>query len=337
MPQPKSPNGCIVWEGNSLVDNAPIVLILTGLERPSQNRKTGPMVQSFVIRQDIEPLEAVLTQKDSSVCDQCPLKRGTCYVDLRPINTIWRKYAAGEYPYISQQVLTHLKNRRKLLRITAYGEATVIPFEVWEKLFKWCKPGTGYTHRWQVCDTRWQKFLMASIETPAQAYQAWKLGWRTFRAILPEEPLLPGEILCKNYTHKWVTCEDCLLCNGTRKKAANIADPVHGLGWKLKNYEAVRGIKIIRSRDSCFPDFKEVDAYEFKIWQWIVDTLLRLIVARRGCLRDGWNEQVAQDFIRTPYYRRFHFDYASAYLRNQDPLETAYTVLEKIEAEGWIP
>ena len=52
----KNPNGYIIYEGASLLDGKPIVAIaLTG---KSTNTKTGAMIQTFIIRSDIDPLTA---------------------------------------------------------------------------------------------------------------------------------------------------------------------------------------------------------------------------------------------------------------------------------------
>ena len=68
-----------VWRGNSPIDNEPIVLIATGLSRSqskqSKNRKTGPMVQTHILRQDMRPIEAVNTGADVSICGDCPLRQ----------------------------------------------------------------------------------------------------------------------------------------------------------------------------------------------------------------------------------------------------------------------
>jgi hypothetical protein len=175
------------------------------------------------------------------------------------------------------------------------------------------------------------------VETPAQAIRAQQMGWRTFRIILPEEPLLPNEILCKHVVREWVTCEDCRLCNGAKNKAANIADPIHGTNWKHKNFQAIRGIEIVRSKDKCFPDYATVNSWQFRCWQTVVDAMVRQIVAQRGVLRNGWTREEAEDFVSRPWEQSYHFNYAAAYLRNRHPVDTAYEILEKIESEGWIP
>ncbi len=60
-------------------------------------------------------------------------------------------------------------------------------------------------------------------------------GWRTFRIIAPDAPLNPGEIMCRHTEDDRIQCETCLLCDGASSKP-NVADPVHGLNWKVSNF-----------------------------------------------------------------------------------------------------
>jgi len=62
------------WRGESPIDGAAIVMLATGQTKPSDNTKTGPMVQTFIIRQDMKPIEAVKTGKDKSICDGCKFR-----------------------------------------------------------------------------------------------------------------------------------------------------------------------------------------------------------------------------------------------------------------------
>ena len=60
----------ILWEGNSLLDNAPIAVIAL---LSSNNRKTGDngtknMVQTVIIRTDIDPVTASKNKQDESIC-----------------------------------------------------------------------------------------------------------------------------------------------------------------------------------------------------------------------------------------------------------------------------
>ena len=72
--------GFILYDGPSVLDGAPIVVIAT-LE--TSNAKTGAMVQTWILRGDIEPHQAVKTGEDASVCGNCPQRHntgGACYV-----------------------------------------------------------------------------------------------------------------------------------------------------------------------------------------------------------------------------------------------------------------
>ena len=60
-------NGFIIYEGRSAIDRAPIVVILTGL-KPSKNSKTGAMLQTWILRADMHPLEALRTGADRAIC-----------------------------------------------------------------------------------------------------------------------------------------------------------------------------------------------------------------------------------------------------------------------------
>ncbi|MEL6166627.1 MAG: hypothetical protein AAFR37_23765, partial [Cyanobacteria bacterium J06628_3] len=97
-------NSYIVWEGASLIDGSPIVLILTGFVNHTLNRKTGMLLQSWIIQQNHVPTEAAKKGLEKGVCGACPLKMsqaGVCFVNLLPVNNIYRTYFAGNYPKLS--------------------------------------------------------------------------------------------------------------------------------------------------------------------------------------------------------------------------------------------
>ena len=60
--------GFVFYRGKSPIDGAPIVAIAT-LE--SKNGKTGDMVQTWILREDISPLMAIKTGADRSICGNC--------------------------------------------------------------------------------------------------------------------------------------------------------------------------------------------------------------------------------------------------------------------------
>ena len=65
------PNGAILYEGPSALDGAPIVVIVTGLARKSTNAKTGALLQTWILRSDMHPIDAVRSGADSSICGDC--------------------------------------------------------------------------------------------------------------------------------------------------------------------------------------------------------------------------------------------------------------------------
>jgi hypothetical protein len=207
-------NGYIAWSGPSLIDGSPIVLILTGFVTPTSNRKTGRQIQSWILQENILPTEAALKGLDQGICGCCPLKlsqTGSCYVDGRPLNQIYRKYASGTYPKFSASEIEVLKRYRYPIRIGSYGDPTAIPIEVWEPIILASGRYTGYSHQWRYCDDEkcWQKYLMASVQSETEAKEAQLRGWRTFRIIAPDAPLSKGEILCRHTEYDRNQCENC--------------------------------------------------------------------------------------------------------------------------------
>ena len=94
----------IAYEGPSLIDGSPIVAVVTGVEVPSRNVKTGRMLQTWILQQDMHPKEAVRTGQDTGICGTCPLKGlngqlRTCYVRVENAPTnVWKKWKAEGEP-----------------------------------------------------------------------------------------------------------------------------------------------------------------------------------------------------------------------------------------------
>ena len=231
-------NSYIVWEGASLIDGSPIVLILTGFVNHTLNRKTGRLLQSWIIQQNLVPTDAAKKGLEKGICGDCPLKlsqTGACFVNLLPVNNIYRTYFAGNYPKLSANEIEILKRYRFPIRIGSYGDPTAVPFDVWEPIISASGRYTGYTHQFHKCDSRWKQYLMASVQSESEACIAQSQGWRTFRIIAPDTPLSENEILCSHTQDDRIQCETCLLCDGASSKP-NIADRVHGLKWKVSNF-----------------------------------------------------------------------------------------------------
>ena len=95
---------------------------------------------------------------------------------------------------------------------------------------------TGYTHQWRK-HTAYKQWLMASVDSEAEAREAQADGWRTFR-ITPTSQKFKNEIVCPSSEEagRKTTCDQCLLCNGSASKSTrNITIAAHGVGKKKLN------------------------------------------------------------------------------------------------------
>jgi hypothetical protein len=233
--------GFILWEGASLYDGKPIVVIAT---MNSDNGKTGDMVQTWILRQDVNPIEASRTGEDKSICGDCPhmgkpsdkakgwaVKR-SCYVNLLhgPLG-IWKTYRAGKYPHATPYQLATLAAGR-MVRVGSYGDPSAAPMAIWQAFTRHAKGWTAYTH---ASRNPLPDMLMTSADNLGQAQAAWERGERTFRVVSAVTDLIKGkEALCpaSKEAGQRSTCEACRLCNGALSKAKSIAIVAHGNGKK---------------------------------------------------------------------------------------------------------
>ena len=93
--------GVILYQGPSLIDSAPIVVIANRIVSDSANEKTGAMVQTFILRADMRPLEAARLGYDYSICGHCPHRpsnAGSCYVNIgRSVESVYGAFVRGRY------------------------------------------------------------------------------------------------------------------------------------------------------------------------------------------------------------------------------------------------
>jgi hypothetical protein len=223
----------LVWTGKSALDNeTEIGLFVTS---KSNNDKTGDMLQTWIMRLDMRPNDAVRSGADSAVCGvgsaKCPHAGSSCYVltHQAPLST-WK--ANKDRPVLSMAEIA--KNYRGAnLRIGSYGDPAAVPVNVWNALIALINPATrtGYTHQWRT-NPQLRGLCMASVDSHAEGEQARALGWRTFRVTDPNVlDLQKGEIECVADSHN-VQCADCGLCDGSRAgdKRKSIAIRAHGNG-----------------------------------------------------------------------------------------------------------
>lgn len=232
-------NSGVVWEGISPVPHAKhrLAVVLTGLTRPSQNRKTGPMVQSWIIRPDVDPVYASRTGDDDAYCGNCEgraarkdggdntHRKGWCYVNkLHGPRQAWETARQGVWV----PDLSILRNRQ--IRLGAYGDPGMVPYELWDRLIRATgRPNshTGYTATWREewADQRLKDFCMASVQSDEEALLAERMGWRTYQIVPSFENLRRNQTPCREATHG-ETCSQCMLCSGgDRRKGSIVITP----------------------------------------------------------------------------------------------------------------
>lgn len=220
----KKEKGYIIYKGNSKLDEMPIVVIAT---METTNRKTGNMVQTWILRSDIDPIEAMKSKQDSSICGVCPHRwalNGDCYVNIgqAPLS-IYRAFKRGSYADITSFMDKRPFFEGREIRLGSYGDPSAVPYEVWASMLNDNKQ-TGYTHQWKEKEEL-KLFTMASVDSVEEKIQANSNGWRTFR-VSYNNIILNDEIACPS--EKGVSCKDCGLCGGANVKAKNIVILAHG-------------------------------------------------------------------------------------------------------------
>lgn len=229
----------ILYQGPSMIDGEPIIAVATGITSPSNNAKTGPMVQTWIMRSDIPPIFAASQDADKSVCGDCQHrgvrgKQRSCYVQLHQAPTsIYNSWNRGPNTIVTD--LAALGAKRSV-RVGSYGDPSAVPFEVWNKLISRAYGYTGYTHLWGNADMRFKTILMASVDSDHEANEAQKIGWRTFRVKDHAAPVGINETYCPADMGE-KQCINCLLCSGNKLGARNITINVHGAAWKQKIFK----------------------------------------------------------------------------------------------------
>ena len=254
--------GYVLYEGPSLLDGAPVVVIVTGTgPKKSTNSKTGAMLQTWILRADIDPISANRTGADYAICGNCP-HRGTanpdktsglaegrgCYVNLghAPLN-IWRTYKAGKYPraivygglYFPPGIAStggFCIGYGEVIRFGSYGDPGVVPSEIWDRLAKFSNGWTGYTHQSKTPGASPNLMrCMVSADTLEEARESWAGGYRTFRIVAsPGDVVTSNEVICPATAEggNKATCETCKLCRGAIAGGKSVAVVAHGAGKK---------------------------------------------------------------------------------------------------------
>ena len=217
-------NSAVIWEGKSPYDGAEIMVLAVCIKDPSKNRKTGWMIQIYILVKSVSPVEAVKLGLDASVCGNCSMRwneGGGCYVLPIWITPTWKK--GLEAPRITPTELAKLANKYNTpIRQGAWGDPAFVPMDVWEELENAVsnKKGSSYTHHWERVSPEYAKFSMASVENLKQKADAQAKGYRTYRIVDDESEIVEDERLCLN-SSRGIQCRECGECGGNRSKASH--------------------------------------------------------------------------------------------------------------------
>ena len=267
-------SGALIWSGRSRLDaSAPIAVLVTWT---SSNVGTGPMAQTWILRTDMHPIDAIRSGTDRAVCPEACGLRVTapgrasgdplCYAaggrTALSLGGMYDAIKADRYPH-----LTPREAARRLtglpLRMAAYGDPAAPPASVHAEIVRYTSGHTGYTHAPELAPAL-RGLIMASADTLDDAEFRQAQGWRTYGVRRVDAQGQPeaapkGAIVCPKSSEagKRLTCSQCLLCDGTDGRSAKsivIAD--HSAGAMLRRRRATgdlahegRVMALRRSRD----------------------------------------------------------------------------------------
>ncbi len=248
----------IIFEGPSLINGRPIVVIAT----PDSNPKTDKMLYTWILDAETPPeIAAFYKDVDESICGGCkfraqpkldagdmrPASTRMCYVRLSTESDefgtpkadekmgpaeVWQAWKNGEFGRWQSfgPVPAWQNDERRIswyqyhgplsVRIGSYGDPGAAPTEMWIDLVRYATNFTAYTHLWKTCDQQLKKYCMASVDTPEERIEANEMGWRAF-VVAPQDvdvAQLGSDVLCPMTAGKPVTCNTCHMCQGTSSK-----------------------------------------------------------------------------------------------------------------------
>lgn len=233
------PKGFIIDRGLSPIDGQPYVAILT---LKSSNRKTGDMAQVWILREDINPVEAVNSGKDVSICGDCPHRSRqvydqkrkkykwvrSCYVNVgQGPNSVWKTYKRGGYKELNYLELSlTLRNRR--IRWGSYGDPSVIDPGIVITLNQYAMGHTGYTHQWrQPFAESFKGIFQASCDGFNDYLEATAHGWKTFTVVSKKVSPTYAKVCPATVDNSSAQCITCKLCDGAKM---DIFVHAHGTG-----------------------------------------------------------------------------------------------------------
>ena len=225
--------GYILQESTSPIDGSPIVVILT---MGSSNRKTGNMCQVWILRSDINPVEALNTGEDYSICGNCPHRKQadgsrSCYVNVgQAPNSVWKTYKAGRYESDLHCLGSREAVKGRKIRWGAYGDPALVKPLIFRILNNAASGHTAYTHQWREPWAQWTAgHMQASCDGMRDYIDASSRGFKTFAVVPKGADNYSGKLCPATAEGSSVTCLTCSLCDGVK---ADIFVEAHGAGAK---------------------------------------------------------------------------------------------------------
>ena len=142
------PNTVCIWTGRSIHpqgDGGEIAVFLSGIRNPSGNRKTGPMLQTYILSNGgANPVSAANDPRGAwrDACGGCALAHaigGACYVNLgqAPLS-IWQAWNRGSVPHLIPSQAADLLQTiaGQSIRLGSYGDPAAVPLETWKWLLR---------------------------------------------------------------------------------------------------------------------------------------------------------------------------------------------------------
>ena len=225
--------GFVLHRGASPLDGSQFVVIAT---LKSGNTKTGNMVQIFILRADQDPVAAIKSGADVTVCGDCIHRKQadgsrSCYVNVgQSVLSVWRAWKRGVYVEnpSTELIARALKGRR--IRWGSYGDPSIIPADVVALWNEHADGWTGYTHQWRQPWAQWCRgTFQASCDGFADYLAASDAGWRTFAVVPKNGEAFSGKQCPATVDGSAATCRTCALCDGAK---ADIWVEAHGAGAK---------------------------------------------------------------------------------------------------------
>ena len=220
-----SKNGVVLYRGPSMLDGQPIVVIGVITKEGKANGKTGALVQTYILVDNVDPRVAIQTGQDATICGDC-VHRGdkaegkgrTCYVNIgQGVLIVFKAYMRGIYAVAADGAARTAFGRGRKVRLGTYGDPAAVPAYVWQQLLAGAIGQTAYTHQWRRAP-HLRLVAMASVDSAAEDSEAQALGWRTFWVKAPgDDSKRKDQARCPASAEagKKLTCSDCMACNGT--------------------------------------------------------------------------------------------------------------------------